>query len=180
MRDRYKVVCLALQYGMAERTLARNLKVTIPEAREMIRQHRNNFRTFWAWLEGAVDHAALSKSIETVFGWRMLVTDKTKRGTLLNYPMQSNGAEMMRLAAIYGIEAGIEICCPIHDAFLICAPSSEIEEAVAKMQDIMARASRVVLGDLSLRSDAKVYHYPDRYVPEGGEAMWDRVQRLVH
>jgi DNA polymerase I len=29
---------------------------------------------------------------------------------------------MMRIAAIAATEAGIEVCCPVHDAFLISAP----------------------------------------------------------
>ena len=41
--------------------------------------------------------------------------------------MQANGAEMMRLAAIAATEAGIEVCAPVHDAFLIAAPLSRLE-----------------------------------------------------
>ena len=35
----------------------------------------------------------------------------------MNFPMQAGGAEMMRIAAIAATEAGIEVCCPVHDAF---------------------------------------------------------------
>jgi hypothetical protein len=40
----------------------------------------------------------------------------------MNWPMQANGAEMMRIAAMAATEAGIEVCAPVHDAFLIAAP----------------------------------------------------------
>jgi hypothetical protein len=33
--------------------------------------------------------------------------------------MQANGAEMLRLACIGGIEAGIKIGAPVHDAVVI-------------------------------------------------------------
>jgi DNA polymerase-1 len=36
--------------------------------------------------------------------------------------MQANGAEMLRMACCLGTEQGIEICAPVHDAVLICAP----------------------------------------------------------
>ena len=36
--------------------------------------------------------------------------------------MQANGAEMLRLACCLATERGIEVCAPVHDAVLICAP----------------------------------------------------------
>ena len=49
----------------------------------------------------------MRREIETAFGWRMHVTPATKGGTLLNWPMQSNGADMLRGAAIAATEAGL-------------------------------------------------------------------------
>jgi hypothetical protein len=51
----------------------------------------------------------------------------------------------------------------VHDAVLIEAPIERIEADVALMQEIMRRASRVVLGAHELRTDAKIIRYPDRY-----------------
>ena len=53
---------------------------------------------------------------------------------------------MMRLAACFATEAGIRICCPVHDAFLIEAPDYRIGEEVERMRACMDRASRAVLG----------------------------------
>jgi hypothetical protein len=94
--------------------------------------------------------------------------------------MQGNGAEMMRLACCLGIERGIEIAAPVHDAFLIVASLDRLSADVAAMQAAMAEASRIVLDGFELRSDAKLIHYPDRFMDESrGRVMWERVLRLV-
>ena len=93
--------------------------------------------------------------------------------------MQAHGAEMLRLAMIGGVEAGIEICAPVHDAILIAAPLEQIEDHVHQMRDIMRRASRAVLGGFEIRADAVIVKYPERYMDERGSEMWERIMRLL-
>ncbi len=76
--------------------------------------------------------------------------------------MQANGAEMLRLACIGGIEAGIKIGAPVHDAVVIEAPAHEIKDHLATMQEIMGDASGVVLAGFRLRSDAKIIRWPQK------------------
>ena len=73
-------------------------------------------------------------------------TRRLRRGTILNFPMQANGAEMMRLAAIAAYETGIQICAPAHDAFWIMAPLSELTDTIEAMTKIMERAAFTVAG----------------------------------
>jgi hypothetical protein len=77
-------------------------------------------------------------------------------------------------------EAGISVCAPVHDAVLIEAPSSEIEDVVRQTQAIMAEASRIVLAGFELASDAEIIRWPARYMDETrGRVMWDRVLTLA-
>jgi len=85
----------------------------------------------------------------------------------------------MRIAAIAGTEAGIEVCAPVHDAFLIAAPLCRLDEDVAAMQAIMSEAGRYVTGGLDIRTDADVIRWPDRYMDERGEVMWRKVIGLL-
>ena len=94
--------------------------------------------------------------------------------------MQANGAEMLRLACCFVTESGIKVCAPIHDAILIEARLDELDGAIATTQGLMEKASVIVLDKFRLRSDAKVICYPDRYVDERGEKMWDTVWDLLH
>jgi hypothetical protein len=85
----------------------------------------------------------------------------------------------MRVAAIAATEAGIEVCCPIHDAFLIAAPLALIDEHTAAMREIMEKAGRAITGGLTVRTDHKIIRSPDRYMDGRGKAMWDRVMTLL-
>ena len=94
---------------------------------------------------------------------------------LMNFPMQAGGAEAMRLAAIAATEAGIEVCAPVHDAFLIAAPIERINEETARMRLIMSAAGQAVAG-LPIATDVKPVLYPDRYMDPRGLKMWETVQ----
>ena len=93
--------------------------------------------------------------------------------------MQGNGAEMLRLACILLTEAGIRVCAPVHDAVLIELPITQRDSGLAKAQSLMRQASSAVLGGFELGSDAKVVAYPERYMDERGQVMWDTVTKLV-
>lgn len=179
VRERFKVATLAVQYCMLEHGLAGTLGVTLIEARGLLAAHRRCFPRFWEWSSAAVDYAMLGGRIHTVFGWRMHATSATNPRTLRNYPMQGNGAEMMRLACIFGIKRGVKICAPVHDAFLIEAPLDGLDDAVAAMQAAMDDASAAVLGGFRLRSDVKVFRHPERFTDPRGVVMWETVMRLL-
>jgi hypothetical protein len=93
--------------------------------------------------------------------------------------MQANGAEMLRLACCLATERGIEVCAPVHDAVLICAPLDRLDADVTRMQEAMGKASRVVLDGFELGTDAVTVRYPDRYMVERGAVMWPRVMMLL-
>jgi hypothetical protein len=178
-RERFKVCALAVQYGMGAQSLARSLGQPEAMARELLRLHRETYPVFWRWSEAAVNHAMLRGWLETVFGWRVRVGPRANPRSLANFPMQANGAEMLRLACCLATERGIAICAPVHDALLVEGPAGEIQDVVTETQAAMAEASRVVLAGFELRSDAKIICHPDRYMDSRGEQMWNTVMGLL-
>ena len=179
VRDLFKACVLAVQYGMGPDSLAQRIGQPVIRARELLRLHRETYRVFWAWSDAAVDQAMLYGHLDTVFGWRVHVPPDPNERSLRNFPMQANGAEMLRLACCLGTERGIEVCAPVHDAVLICAPLGRLDADVGRMQQAMAEASRVVLAGLELGTDAKIVTHPDRYMDERGAVMWGRVMALL-
>lgn len=179
VRDQFKSTVLAVQYGMGEDALAQRIGQPPIRARELLRLHRETYRVFWRWSDAAVDHAMLSSGLHTVFGWRVQVPAVSNERSLRNFPMQANGAEMLRLACCLATERGIEVCAPVHDAVLICAPLDRLDADVVRMQDAMREASRVVLNGFELGTDAIVVRHPDRYMDDRGRVMWDRVMALL-
>ena len=179
-RALYKQTVLAVNYGMGEDSLAERIQQPVIVAKDLLRKHRQTFKTFWHWSDGSVDYALLHKKLWTVFGWQIQVAGQPNPRSLANFPMQANGAEMLRIACILMTEAGIRVCAPVHDAVLIEAPLGELDERVRQAQELMSEASRQVLGGFKLTTDADIYRYPERYRDEErGGAFWDKVMDLL-
>jgi hypothetical protein len=178
-RELFKQCVLAVQYGMEADSLAARIGQLPVVARDLLRAHRETYRTFWRWSNAALDQAMLTGSLHTVFGWHVHVSEAPNPRSLRNFPMQANGAEMLRLACCLAIERGIEVCAPVHDAVLICAPLDRLERDIAGMRAAMAEASRAVLTGFELRTDVMRILYPDRFRDPRGTAMWERVINLI-
>jgi DNA polymerase family A len=178
-RELFKQCVLAVQYGMEAESLAGRIGQPTIAARDLLRSHREVFRKFWAWSNAAVDCAMLHGSIYTVFGWLLHVGENPNPRSLRNFPVQANGAEMLRIACCLAAERGIEVCAPVHDAVLICAPLERLEADIATTRAAMAEASRAVLAGFELRSDVSITKWPDRYMDARGAVMWQRVVKLL-
>jgi DNA polymerase-1 len=185
VRERYKVMLLAVQYGMMVETLAARLGISTFEAHEMLAQHHELFAQYWSWSDDWVQQALQSGKMWTAFGWtcRTGITELNER-SIRNWPIQATGADILRIACILATRHGIKLLAPVHDAVLIEAPTVRIEADVVLMQEIMRRASRLVLnndaaGTHELRTDAKIIRYPERYSDPRGAAIWERVLQLL-
>ena len=152
IHERYKVGCLGAQYGMQYVTLAQRLGISTFAAHEMLSQHRGLFSKYWAWVEDWIAHA-LNTGVCTRVGWtcRTGITEFNAR-SIGNWPVQSTGADILRIACIEGHRRGLQLCGSVHDAMLIESSLERIDADVALMQEIMRRASRVVLGGHELRT----------------------------
>jgi hypothetical protein len=179
VRELFKQCTLAVQYGMEAPSLA--LRIGQPQivARDLLRAHRETYRQFWAWSDAALDQAMLLGVIHTVFGWPVRVGERSNPRSLRNFPMQANGAEMLRIACCLATEHDINVCAPIHDAVLICAPFERLDADVTTTRACMAEASRLVLAGFELATDVKITRWPDRYSDPRGIEMWRRVCSLV-
>jgi DNA polymerase-1 len=147
VRDRMKALQLAISYGMGVPSLARGLNRHPLIASAIIERHRREYPRFWQWRENMVETAMLERRIESVFGWPLRISTSPNIRTLYNFPMQSGGAEMLRLAASRMCEAGIVPIMLVHDAVLLEEVSLErIEHA----KEIMVQAGRDVCDGLEI------------------------------
>ena len=176
IRERFKVCALGLQYGIGVARLARQLGLHEADARELQRRHRAAFPKFWAWSDGVETYALLHRELQSVFGWRLAAGQDANPLALRNFPMQSNGAEMLRLACCLTTEAGVRVCAPIHDALLIEAPTRDLDDSVATTQRLMAEASAVVLDGFALRTSVRIVPAPDRWTDQRGQSVWSAVE----
>jgi DNA polymerase I-like protein with 3'-5' exonuclease and polymerase domains len=183
-RNLYKICALAVQYGMEFVSLSKDIKQPPIVARELLQQHRSLFRQYWRWSDDKTDSTNLSGCQETIFGWLNHVSTEFKDRSARNFPMQANGAEMLRLACCLAVEAGIIVLAPVHDAILIMARLEVLDQTTAHMREIMEEASRIVLGGFTICADCDenaIARYPDRYMDskDGSKVFWDRIMTLL-
>jgi hypothetical protein len=150
LRQRMKQLQLGIGYGMGVPSLARGLNRHPLIASEVIERHKRRYPRFWEWRADAVQTAMLERRIESVFGWPLHLTTSPNQRTLFNFPAQSAGSEMLRLAAWRLCEAGIVPVMLIHDGILLEETAREkIEHAI----EIMRTAGRDVCGGFEIGVD---------------------------
>jgi len=179
-RAAYKVCMLAVQYGMGAEALAEQLGKTRHDANRLLQCHRDTFPEYWRWNSRILNQGFGSGKLETVFGWRRRVTEDSKPASVGNFPVQANGAEMLRLAIIKMHEAGVKVAAPIHDAVLVEGQIEHSQEIVATTQLCMREASKIILNGFELDSDVKVVTSPERYMDEDrGVYFWNIVMKQI-
>jgi DNA polymerase-1 len=104
VRDLCKACVLGTNYGMGARTLAFRTNTSIIEAEALLRTLARTYPVFTEWQSKSVDVAQLRGYMSTVFGWKLHVTGGTRPPALRNFPMQSHGAEMLRIACCMATE----------------------------------------------------------------------------
>ena len=178
-RELFKQCLLAVPYGMEWQSFALRIAQPGIVARDLLLAHRETFRRFWQWSDAAVDQAMLVGVIYSVFGWPVHIGERPNPRSLRNFPMQANGAEMLRIACCLATERGVQVCAPVHDAVLIIAQLDNLEAEITAVRAAMAEASRIVLAGFELATDVKVVRWPERYMDPRGVEMWNRVCDLV-
>ena len=179
MRNRMKVLQLAISYGMGVPSLARGLDRHPLIASEIIERHKRSYPRFWQWRANMVQTAMLKRRIESVYGWPLHISTSPNQRTLYNFPMQSGGAEMLRLATIRLCEAGIVPIMLIHDGILL---EEESRECIEHAKEIMRSTGRDVCDSLTI--DVEV----DQMLENGAryhdkrpmaQQMWQTVMRAL-
>jgi DNA polymerase I len=131
----------------------------------------------------------LERGVEsTVFGWQHHLDPSERTDDYLfwsarnrsrNFPMQATCAEILRWACVLATDDGITIHAPVHDAVLIGAPDTEIEDAVDRMRKHMIAASRLVL-DVEMKVPMPtIIRYPERMRDPRGAKVWDEMMERL-
>jgi DNA polymerase I len=179
-RDRCKAVVLGTNYGMRGAGLALRTGLPIHEANHLLRLHGEAFPRFWRWVDEQQQQLDLTRCISTCLGWQMHALDGWKPTAIMNWPMQSHGAEILRLACVRLHTAGLAVIAPVHDAVLVEVDEDVATDAAQVVVSHMQQAAAQVLDtDWDLRVDHKILRPGERYSDPRGVRMWETVTRLV-
>ena len=186
-RQAYKAVVLGRIYGKGPDSLAHDLGIPRSQARRIMDQMNARYTVLNAWLERVTAKAAHCVPITCTLGWSLTATGRHgEERTFLNFPMQGNGSELMRVVIVRAGPAGLKIIGCAHDSFLIEDTVDNIEQSVATLQEIMRKASRDLLGGFELRADCGPHdivrhpnHFVDKREREDEMQHWNRLMALI-
>jgi DNA polymerase I len=179
LRQRMKSLQLGINYGMGVPALAKGLDRHPLIASGIIEQHKRIYSRFWQWRDAQVMRAMLARGIKSTFGWPLHISISPNKRTLFNFPMQSGGAEMLRLATWRLCEAGIVPSMLIHDGILFEVTDREQIEHAA---EIMRAAGRDVCNGFEIGVDLdQLLLGGARYTDKRPVAkkMWDTIMNVL-
>ncbi len=179
MRDKLKVACLAVLYGMGAVLLAMRIDKPTAVAAAWIRNHRGRYKVFWEFAQRAIDHVMRGGSLETELGWHLHPRRDPNPRSIANFPIQANAAEILRVACCLVTEAGFEVCAPVHDALLVNCRIEDIDRTVAEVSAMMTKASQIVLGGFAIKVGIEITKYPNHLTDKRGTKMWAAVMEQM-
>jgi hypothetical protein len=176
-----KVLTLAMLYGAGPGVLMAKTGMGRVEAVGLLRRQRESFSVFFAWSNNFAYRGLSAAPLYSPLGWRFWPRywkDGTPERTCRNYPVQSCGADIMRVAAILALEAGIAINAIVHDAFLIEAAAAKIAEVAETMRAIMMRATETVIGKV-IPVECTITRHGERLYDEDGEPSFNLLMGML-
>jgi hypothetical protein len=178
-RDQAKPLTHGSAYGITARGIQDKLGISLREARWMIESYDRTFHIFREWQIGIVDRALLTGRITSPFGWSMKLAERTSPGTLLNWMLQTLGAEMTRTACVMLVRAGFKICATSHDSVVLLVPLDRLAERVTEARQIMERVSLSFTRGLKVRTDADVILPGQRLLNRDTRPVWNRMMEAI-
>jgi DNA polymerase-1 len=204
LRNQFKGITLAGQFGQTPAGLAKALGISTRKAEKAMARENRRYPAYQAWLRENDENRAFTGYVETELGWRLWVPlDKTKSMSsggnahllrrAINHQSQGNCAEILRLWICLMTERGILVCNSMHDSVFFVAEESRWEETDALAVQCLKEACEFVLGaGYILKSDRDVVFYAEdyrrdestgfhygHYQHEDGKKMWDKIMTAL-
>jgi hypothetical protein len=123
-RNIFKVVTLALQYGMGPVSLSNELTMKLgkpfsqAKAKKLINLFNRSYAVHYRWKEKAYREYKRKKYSKLPCGWYMW-GDNDNEKSAKNFPVQGAGSSIMRDAVGKAQDAGLDVIKTLHDALYI-------------------------------------------------------------
>ena len=150
MRSKVKAMSYGLVYGLSEYGLAKQLRISNADAKQLMADYFERFGGVKRYLAQVVDEAKLDGFTKTTYGRRRPFDDlnskifaikENARRAALNAPIQGTAADIMKLAMINVdkalVKAGVKsrILLQVHDELVLEVAKGELEQ----VKDIVIR-----------------------------------------
>lgn len=202
-RKNFKAVQLGISYGKAIPSLSvdiytnyyvdgyptKSLEDSTVIATEIYEWHKSYFHVYWEWLEKCIQRSRIDGFMSTQNHWLRYVDRYVKKTQLQNFPMQSEGAEMMRMTVnllaskyqkIKDVRPdGLDLTCTLHDAFYMLTNEEHFEYDSRVLGKCMDLGSADILDGYVIGRDITVYDYNKPYYDERGDKTYKKIMALV-
>ena len=150
MRAKVKAMSYGLAYGLSSFGLSKQLKITVDEARNLMKDYFDRFGAVRTYLRSVVDQARKDGFTETIFGRRRYLpelnsSDRRLRDiaerAALNAPIQGSAADLLKVAMLkidQELRAGgykSRMLLQVHDELVLEIAAGELEP----VQDLVTR-----------------------------------------
>jgi DNA polymerase-1 len=153
MRSKVKAMSYGLVYGLSEYGLAKQLRMSNAEAKQLMADYFDRFGGVRRYLAQVVDQAKLNGYTATTFGRRRPFDDlrssvfqvrEAARRAALNAPIQGTAADIMKLAMsriaskMSEMKLKSRLLLQVHDEFVFEVAAGELEALKALVTDEMS------------------------------------------
>ena len=195
-RQTFKAVQLGLGYGKGLRSLASDvyaanrdengsfllsLSEAEDKAESILTWHQQTFFEYWDWVNDTVARARIDGYLKSLDGWTYFVDSRVKNTQLLNFPMQANGAAMMRKAVVNAASKdSFDLVCTLHDALYANSTVSNEKQVISEMTTCMNEACQELLGNsVLIRTDVSIYDSETGYQDVRGKEMLGQIKNYL-
>jgi len=152
MRSRAKTINFGILYGMGPQRLARELKISFPEARAFIESYFEALPGVRNWLDETLEGAKERGYVETLFGRRRPVPElqsedarvrASAENVAVNTPVQGTAADLIKMAMLKVQKAlddstlQARMILQVHDELVFDCPQQELGNLIQLAQTAM-------------------------------------------
>ena len=160
MRSKVKAMSYGLVYGLSEYGLAKQLRISNADAKQLMADYFARFGGVRKYLSQVVDDAKLNEYTSTIYGRRRPFTDlnskiftirENARRAALNAPIQGTAADIMKIAmiavdkALTDAKVKSRILLQVHDELVIEVAPGELDKVTELVTKGMNSAAKLAV-----------------------------------
>ena len=158
MRSKVKAMSYGLAYGLSSFGLSKQLKISVDEARTLMKDYFSRFGAVRDYLRAVVDQARKDGYTETIFGRRRYLPELTSDNrqlrdiaerAALNAPIQGSAADIIKRAML-GVQEGLaeaklksRMLLQVHDELVLEVAPGELETVEKIVRERMGAAAEL-------------------------------------
>ena len=156
MRSHAKTVNFGIMYGMGEFSLAKDLGISVKEARDYIQNYFDKYKGVKKYMDCVIEDAREKGYVETMFSRRRTIAEINSSNFMVrsagermvrNTPIQGSAADIIKLAMVKVHEEltkrnlKSKLILQVHDELIIEAPENEADEVRELLTEAMESAA---------------------------------------